>query len=81
MEAKLVIAKPKKAKLVVKKSFSNGWGSKELSREEYIEYWLETTYHYTTLFYKADRGAELFDFRCALEEIAGKYWDEHEVSE
>jgi hypothetical protein len=73
MEAKLVVAK--KAKLVVKKSFSNGWGSKELSREEYAEHWLELTGQFAYLFYPEGRGEELLKFQEAVDELAGKRWD------
>lgn len=67
-----------KAKLVVKKSFSNGWGSKELSRKEFIEHWLESTGQFAFLFYPANRGDELLKFQEAIDELAGKYWDNHE---
>jgi hypothetical protein len=68
----------KKAKLVVKKSFSNGWGSKELSKEEYVEHWLELTGQFAYLFYPANRGDELLKFQGAIDELASKAWDDHE---
>ena len=63
----------------MKKTFSNGFGSMDLTRAEYIEHWLQSTHHYVTLFYgnSTEDAGKLIDFQCALEEVAGKYWDKH----
>lgn len=59
------------------KTFSNGWGSKDLTRDEYIKHWLEATHQFTTIFYGIDEGITLISFQGDLVEAAGKYWDNY----
>ena len=61
----------------MKKTFSNGFSSMDLTRDEYINHWLESTHHYTTMFFCVDEGTKLMNFQGELMEVAGKYWDNH----
>ena len=60
------------------KTFDSFFGTKEVSRKEFIEQWLKTTHQYTQMFYGADKGGTLMDFQFVLQELAGKAWDKHE---
>lgn len=57
------------------KTFSNGFGSMAMTKDEYIKHWLESTHHYVTLFYTLGKGDELLSFQCDLEDVAAKFWD------
>ena len=60
------------------KSFDSFFGVKQVSREDFIKQWVETTKQYTSLFYSNGDGDKLLDFQFKLQELAGKAWDKHD---
>ncbi len=59
------------------KTFDGFFGPKEVSRKEFIDKWIGTTGQYASLFYPAEMGEELLKFQQALQDVAGKAWDNH----
>ena len=58
------------------KAFANWTGKdRHLTRDEYIKEWLDTTIQYGTLFGGDITVGKYLDFRDAVEELAGKKWD------
>ena len=54
-------------------------GEVELTRDEYIKEWLETTHQYSYMFYKNARPQALLTFQLMLSDLAGKEWDSKEA--
>jgi hypothetical protein len=59
------------------KTFDSFFGTKEVTKDEFIREWLGTTHQYSQLFYGAENGKALIDFQLELEELAAKAWDNH----
>jgi hypothetical protein len=57
------------------KTFTAWTGDRELTREEYIQEWLDATIQFGTLFGGDDLVGKYLDFRGAIIEVAGKKWD------
>jgi len=57
------------------KSFSVWYGEESLTREQFIQEWLESTHKYVSMFSNNDMAAELIDFQTKVVEFAGKQWD------
>jgi hypothetical protein len=62
----------------MKKTFSNGFGSMDLTRDEYIDHWLSSTHQYATMFYRTNEAEDLIKFQGKVVDVAGKFWDEQE---
>ena len=59
-----------------KKMVSNGWGSKEVTREEFQRHWIDYSGHMWTLF-NDDEYTKYLDMQAMVEELAGKTWDRY----
>lgn len=60
------------------KTFDGFFGPKQVTKDEFIKQWLDTTHQYSSLFYRLGKGDELISFQCDLEDAAAKAWDDHE---
>ena len=51
-------------------------GETEVTREEFVKQWVETTYQYGKLFLAhTDEPNKLIDFQKTIADLAGKEWD------
>jgi hypothetical protein len=55
---------------------SNGWGSKEVTRNEFQQQWLDYSGRMWMLFDDGEYGKYL-DMQYMIEELAGKTWDRY----
>ena len=55
------------------KVFSNGWGSKAVTRDEFQQYWLDHSGQMFTLF--RDAPSEFLELQAKVEQLAGVVWD------
>ena len=57
------------------KTFTAWHGDRQLTRNEYITEWLDTTIQFGTLFGADPLVGKYLDFRGAVAELAGAKWD------
>jgi hypothetical protein len=58
------------------KTFKAWFGDKEVTREEFVREWVETTYQYGHLFLaNSDAPEKLVAFQNTIAELAGMEWD------
>lgn len=60
------------------KTFTSWIGDKELTRDEYIKEWLDSTIQVGALFGGKHSVAKYFEFRDLVAEVAGQQWDRAE---
>jgi len=59
-----------------KKMVSNGWGSKEVTRNEFQQQWLDYSGRMRMLFDDGEYSKYL-DMQYMIEDLAGKTWDRY----
>lgn len=57
------------------KTFSNGFGSMDLTKDEYVRTWLNHAKQMIDLFKNADMMEEYFSMMCDIEDASAKMWD------
>jgi hypothetical protein len=57
------------------KTFDAWHGEEELSRQQYIDRWVSTTYQLAYMFGKYDKSADLIDFQIKVMDLAAAEWD------
>jgi hypothetical protein len=57
------------------KKFSNGLGSKAVTRTEFQQHWLDYSGHMFTLFSASNEFVKYYDMQQMIEDLAGKMWD------
>ena len=60
------------------KTFEAWHGEEALTRKQYVDRWVETTYQLSYMFNKYDKGADLIDFQIKVMDLAGSEWDKKE---
>ena len=60
------------------KTFASWIGDKELTRNEYIKEWLDSTVQVGALFGATHSVGKYFEFRDLVAELAGQQWDKAE---
>jgi hypothetical protein len=57
------------------KPFESFFGTKEVTKDDYVRRWLESTHQYASLFYGINQGQDLIEFQSALIKAAETAWD------
>lgn len=57
------------------KTFEAWHGEEGLTRQQYIDRWVSTTYQLAYMFGKYDKSADLLEFQLKIVDLAGAEWD------